>query len=64
MWRILLLGIIMGGLIILRPAALPSVPSLTRTRELLFKMQTPTRTPHPRTAKYEKHKIAYLTHKP
>ena len=46
------------------PAALPSVPSLTRTRELLFKMQTPTRTPHPRTAKYEKHKIAYLTHKP
>ena len=61
MWRILLLGIIMGGLIILRPAALPS---LTRTRELLFKMQTPTRTPHPRTAKYEKHKIAYLTHKP
>ena len=43
------------------PAALPS---LTRTRELLFKMQTPTRTPHPRTAKYEKHKIAYLTHKP
>ena len=55
-WRILLLGIIMGGLIILHPAQ-------SNQNQRTFIQKCKPRPKHLTTAKYEKHKIAYLTHK-